>query len=386
MIPQETEKYIVKYLTNQATLSELDELALWLEKPTNEKIFLNYIKTNYAINYNMKKFDINRSKKELLDYINKENKQCQLQKRQQIFKYVVAAAIVLFISLTFIFNKDNTEISKPIIVNNNIKTGKDKAVLTLENGTDIPIENGQINIRENITSNGKELIYNTQKSNQTEIIYNYLTIPRGGQYFVKLSDGTRVWLNSESKLKYPISFIVGEVRQVELVYGEAYFDVSPSENHNGMSFKVNHDKQEVEVLGTEFNIKAYKDETNIYTTLVEGKVLVSNEMVKQNLLPNEQSNISRYNRDIAVNTVDVYKEIAWKEGVFSFRRKSLGEIMKVLSRWYDIDVVFAKENLENQRFNGTLGKNQSIVDILSAIKNTNIIGNYEINNRTVILK
>ena len=100
-----------------------------------------------------------------------------------------------------------------------------------------------------------------------------------------MSDGTQVWLNSESQLKYPVNFIKGQTRQVELVYGEAYFDVSPSVEHNGAKFKVFNQSQEVEVLGTEFNVKAYKDETNIYTTLVEGRVVIDNGALKQSLLP-----------------------------------------------------------------------------------------------------
>ena len=155
-----------------------------------------------------------------------------------------------------------------------ITTGSDKAVLTLEDGSNIELEKGKAFKTNVVNSNGEKLVYN--KTNQTKITYNYLTIPRGGQYFVKLSDGTEVWLNSESQLKFPVAFIKGQTREVTLVYGEAYFAVSPSTNHNGATFKVMNQGQEVEVLGTEFNIKAYKDEINIYTTLVEGKVTVSN--------------------------------------------------------------------------------------------------------------
>ena len=186
-------------------------------------------------------------------------------------------------------------------------------------------------------------------------------------------------------LKFPVDFIEGESRQVELVYGEAYFDVSPSSNHNGADFKVLNDNQEVQVLGTEFNIKAYKDEANIYTTLVEGKVAVDFNGEKQYLQPSQQSNLDINTKDLKVVMVDVYKEISWKDGVFSFRNKPLNDIMKVLSRWYDIKVVFNSQDLEFLTFNGSLDKKLSIAEILSIIASTNNIS-YEIKNKTILLK
>ena len=192
----------------------------------------------------------------------------------------VAASIVILISSVIFFNKEpnnfnnnDTQIAIPIIINN-IETGTDKAILTLANGSEIALIKGETYKGQNVSSDGKEIVYNG-KAVSKEITYNYLTTPSGGQFFVKLSDGTQVWLNSESRLKYPVTFLDGEIRQVELVYGEAYFDVSPSTAHKGLKFKVINQAQEVEVLGTEFNIKAYKDESNIFTTLIEGKVAVS---------------------------------------------------------------------------------------------------------------
>jgi ferric-dicitrate binding protein FerR (iron transport regulator) len=201
-----------------------------------------------------------------------------------------------------------------------------------------------------------------------------------------LSDGTKVWLNSETQLKYPVSFTDSESRQVELVYGEAYFEVSPSTEHKGADFKVFHDHQEVQVLGTEFNIKAYKDETNIYTTLVEGKVAVNYNGNNQILAPNQQSNLNTENNNITMAMVDVYRETSWTQGVFIFKKKPLKKIMEVLSRWYDMEVVFENKELENVIFSGTFNKKHSIEDILTAIKNTKFINNYEINNKTIVIK
>ncbi len=303
-----------------------------------------------------------------------------------ILKYAVAAAVVVLISISLLFNNNISNENTPAIVNNTIKVGTDKATLILEDGSVITLEKGKEYTAGNVKSNGEELVYNSKNSAKTEIASNYLTIPRGGQFFVQLSDGTKVWLNSESQLKYPVAFVDGETREVELLYGEAYFEVSPSTNHGGSKFKVHTQMQHVEVLGTEFNIKAYKDETNIYTTLVEGKVAISNARTRQILAPNQQSNLSVKNNDIAITTVDVYSETSWRKGLFVFKGMPLKEIMKVLSRWYDVDIVFADAKLGNVKFNGVLNKNQNLEEILTTIKNTDFINAYEIKNNKITLK
>lgn len=381
---------IVKYLSNQATFSELDELDKWVKNPENEKLFKSYIRTNYAIDYNMKKFDSEKIKMMLSKEIAKEKKVFRLKKIRQRLLYGAAATIIIGVLSVNFFFKDslfNTPIEKPLsIVNNRIEIGTDKATLTLEDGSVVVLKNGNTFHTQNATSNGKEIVYKTAQQKQTKTAYNYLTIPRGGQFFIKLSDGTQVWLNSESQLKFPVAFVDGEIRQVELVYGEAYFDVSPSTKHKGSKFKVFNKSQEVEVVGTEFNIKAYKDETNVYTTLVEGKVDVSIANTKQRLIPNQQLNLNLKTKASVINSVDVYDEIAWKQGVFSFKRKSLEDIMKVLSRWYDLDVKFTNPQLKKSGFNGIVGKDQKIEDILETIKSYGVIKEYEIKNKTVILK
>ena len=376
------EKIIVKYITNQASLNELEKLEEWIQNSKNEQLFISYLKANYAIDYNMKDFDVNHSKKQLLEYISKEKKVFKL--RNRIYKYVAAASILLIISLTVFFNKNKEEqFIEPIIVDNQIEIGSDKATLTLADGSTIILGKGQVYESVNVKSNGEEIIYN--KKPNKEITYNYLTIPRGGQFSIKLSDGTQVWLNSESQLKYPVNFILGETRMVELVYGEAYFDVSPSTENKGSKFKVFNQSQEIEVIGTEFNVKSYKDEANVYTTLAEGMVTISFKGKKKNLIPGQQSILSS-NNNLLVKTVDVYNEISWKEGVFSFEDKTLKDIMKVLSRWYDMEVIFKNKAIEDEEFIGILDKNQKIEEILISIKNSGIISDYEIENKKIVLE
>lgn len=301
-----------------------------------------------------------------------------------VFKITAAASVVLLVSLSVLFttNPNKTNIT---VAHKNIEIGSDKATLTLEDGSVIALEKGKAYAAGNVSSNGEKLVYNP-KNATTAIANNVLTIPRGGQFFIQLADSTKVWLNSESQLKYPVAFTDGTTRQIELVYGEAYFEVSPSTKHKGSRFKVKTQTQNVEVIGTEFNIKAYRDETSIYTTLVKGKVAISNATAKEFLEPSEQSKINFNSNTISISKVDVYNEISWRKGLFVFKGMPLAAIAKVLSRWYDADIVFADPALGNVKFNGVLNKNQKLEDILTTIKNINFINAYEIKDHKVILK
>lgn len=383
---KEIEKKIIKYLMNTANIDDLEVLTNWLEDEHHKKIFKNYVRINYAMDINTNEFDTKKAKTAYLRKI-KQHKKRKL--RIEIFKYAAAAAVVVFAFSYFSQNFDFkiSEDPAPIVVkNHSIKVGTDKATLTLEDGSQIALEKGKSIKTQNANSNGEEIIYEVAKQDKKEIRYNYLTIPRGGQFHIVLSDGTEVWLNSESKLKYPVNFIDGQSRIVELVYGEAYFDVSSSTEHDGSDFKVYHKKHEIKVLGTEFNLKAYKDEVNVYTTLAEGKVSVKHEGKSSVLLPGQQSDFNTLNHSLKVNMVDVYRETAWKNGLFSFRNMPLKDIMKVLSRWYDFDFIFENKALMDKKFIGTLDKLQSLEDILSAIKSTDAIESYEISNKILTLK
>ena len=380
-----------KLVLNQNSKKEVDEVVRYIqgikessELPSVEDV-LELLDEELILNEAV----ANRIEHSILKKV-QNNKRTTIKKKS-IWKYAVAAVFIGFITTSYIFRTNNI-LNTPQddaleIVNtvNTIVTGTDKATLTLEDGSLMVLEQGASFKTKNANSNGQEIVYKNVKSKASAIKYNYLTIPRGGQYFVQLSDGTQVYLNSESQLKYPVHFIEGQTRKVELVYGEAYFDVSPSTEHKGAKFKVINNAQEVEVLGTEFNINAYKDDPNIYTTLVEGKVVVANNDSKQSLVPNQQFKLNTETNNFSVTKVDVNEFISWKDGVFQFVNKPLKDIMKVLSRWYDVDIIFENKDLESLEFIGTLNKNQSIEEILSIMTSTSI-NNYEIKDKTIILK
>ena len=388
---------IVKYLNQSASSQEMDELTHWIKAPGHTEEFQSFVRTHYAIEHIMKDFDTEKEKTKLLINIRKAQREKKVR-RLWTRTTAVAASILVIVSLgLYVGQKGKAPISKaPIIVDNTIRPGSDKATLTLEDGSTVILEKGTNYQSANATSNGEEIVYGSNPAPKTKNdgpATNTLTVPRGGQFFLTLADGTKVWLNSESQLKYPVTFKHGEPRIIELVYGEGYFDVSPSSKHEGSQFQVHNKHQTVQVLGTEFNIKAYTGETHIYTTLVEGKVALSYDrntpaspIGKQNILPLQQSQYNIQDKTISLSKVNVSDVISWKEGIFSFDYTPLEDIMKVLERWYDMQVVFENDTLRKERFIGSINKKYTIEEVLSALMETNIIQTYEIHGNTITLK
>ena len=388
MQDKKIEIILIKYFTKSASTKEMIELTDWIGKQSDNFIFKDYIKTNYLIDINMFDFDTEEGKEKVLRKIKRDEKSIHKNKVKTLLKY--AAILIVTFGLGYIYLTEDFSIQNKQNITTNtevkIQPGSDKAILTLEDGKQVKLAKGETYTTEKVRSNGENLIYlDNKQASGKKIAYNYLTIPRGGQFYVELSDGTKVWLNSESKLKYPIAFEKGKPRRVELIYGEAFFDVSSSENHAGSSFKVLNQIQEIEVLGTEFNLKAYQGEDEIATTLVEGKVSINNGLRKEILKPNQQSLLNIKTEEIQIATVDVFDVISWKKGLFSFKEKPLIEIMNVLSRWYDVDVSFDNDQLKHINFSGVFNKKQNIDEILLIFQDTNT-ATFEIKNKTITVK
>lgn len=387
MVNKKIEELIVKFIIKSITEPELDILSTWLEHPENERQFIKYIQLNYALDYNLSRYDAEKTKRLLQARMDLIQTKQRKPRKLSFYKYAAAATIAILVATSVLFfrTKEVDETSGVVNSETQILPGSNKAVLTLEDGSNVILEKGNSFQTDKLKSEGENIVYNGPTDTDTNIAYNYLTIPRGGQFFVELCDGTRVWLNSESKLKYPVSFPKGQDRVVELVYGEAYFEVSPSIDHNGSRFSVIGRDQTIEVLGTKFNIKAYKDEDITYSTLVEGKVLVDSGIESKELRPGQQSKISN-DGTIDVAQVKVFDIISWKEEVFSFNGASLSEISKVLTRWYDVDIIFEDKKLEQTRFIGIFRKSQNLEQIFKIIENTHFINAYEIKGDSIIIK
>lgn len=265
--------------------------------------------------------------------------------------------------------------------------GGNKAYLTTSNGTVITLDdlkNGRLSIQTGTdVSKVKDgvLQYDQKTGKRVEdaaMAYNTITIPRGGQYQLILSDGTKVWLNSASSLKYPVAFS-GNERAVQLS-GEAYFEVA---KNRSKPFNVSLNGLKVQVLGTHFNITAYSDEKAIKTTLLEGSVKLIAENRNVVLRPGEQGILIANSESINVQEVDSDEAVAWKEGYFVFNNEDLHEIMKRISRWYDVDVVFPK-NFKRANFGGTVSRFKDVSQVLNSLELTGSV-HFKIEERRIIV-
>ncbi len=378
------EKLILKFLTDSITSQELDILKKWLEKSKNQEVFKSYIRDAYNTN---KLIEINPdiAFNNVLDAIAKKEK--PVKKLYPYWTRYAAAIIVIGFLLTGYVFKDKffTGSNLPKVEETVIAAGTTKATLILENGTTLALEKGKQHATAHFSTDGEELVYaNSIANKKSEIAYNYLEVPRGGQFSIKLSDGTKVWLNSESKLKYPESFISGQAREVTLMYGEAYFEVTPSTENNNDHFVVVSSDQEIEVLGTKFNVNTYTSNLT-KSTLVEGKIYLKANKVQHELMPGQQAVYNSNNKTIDIKAIDVYNEISWIHGVFSFKEKSFEDIMAVLSRWYDVDVKYLNNEVKQVKFTGTLSKNQSLENVLSVITRTTSM-TYKIQEHVILVE
>lgn len=305
-------------------------------------------------------------------------------------RWAAAAVLLMGISIAIIFldrQPKQYSASNKNIKSQVIKPGRNTAVLTLADGSSIQLDEARDGL---LLTTGKtaikklksgEIVYDAQNtSNGTanaSIAMNVISIPRGGQYQVVLSDGTKVWLNSVSSLKYPASFS-GKERVVELK-GEAYFEVA----HNAkMPFRVKTNGVDVEVLGTHFNIAAYEGESVIKTTLLEGSVRLSNKNTVVKLMPGEQGVASGNTTDINIKNVKVAEVVAWKNGSFVFRHANIQDIMKQISRWYDVEVEY-RGDVKDRYFGGTYSKYKDVTELLSGLELTGLI-HFKIEGRRII--
>lgn len=303
-------------------------------------------------------------------------------KRFPYARVAAAAAIVLMIGAGgYFLLSDRQPVREPVAqrYRNDVLPGGNKAVLTLADGSTVTLDDAgpgavaqQGGIQVIKTGDGN-LAYEGQTGDGV-VHYNTLTTPTGGKYRVALPDGTEVWLNAGSSLRYPTVFS-GNNRQVELS-GEAYFEVAQNASRPFM-VKVQ-DGTNVEVLGTHFNINAYKDEARSITTLLEGAVNVRKGESSNRLSPGQQAIAGNA---IAVSNANVEAAVAWKEGLFLFKDTDIETIMKQLSRWYDIEVVYEGGPVK-EYFNATIPRNVPVSKVFELLELTNLV-HFKIDGRKV---
>lgn len=267
-----------------------------------------------------------------------------------------------------------------------VKPGGNKATLTLGDGSVMELDtlrNGALAAQgatQIIKYNGAQLAYNSAPEGEVPrpFTYNTISTPRGGQYQVVLPDGTKVWLNASSSLRFPTAFVSNE-RKVEL-HGEAYFKVAQRANQ---PFFVQVDGMQVQVLGTEFNVMAYDNEQWVKTSLLKGAVKVSSGSNTTPVMkPGQQARLTGAGNLLVSNDPFIEDVAAWKEGMFVFNNEALDGIMRQLSRWYNVEVDFTSNGLKKKLFTGQIARNENLSEVLKMLELTDAV-HFRIENATV---
>jgi transmembrane sensor len=381
-------KLLNKYLKNKLTKSERAELDIWYDSFNDQEGILKSMDRGERLAYEQ------RMLLKINAMLFEENKIIQLRKRYNWLKISAAAAILIFFSSGLYFfladrQKQQLTISK---IRQDIAPGGNKAILTLADGQQIILndaKNGRL-VQQGTTIIDKtadgDIRYNdpeasTSRVHLTKVMtYNTMTTPRSGQYHLTLADGTDVWLNAASSIRYQTAF-KGSNREVEIT-GEAYFEVA----HNpAKPFKVISKGQTIEVLGTHFNINAYTDEPEIKTTLFKGSVKVIKKGDFAILKPGQQSRVTLNQTEQEIKVLDhadTEEAIAWHLGLFQFKDANIQTVMRQLSRWYDVDVGYEGE-IPDRKFTGKIFRNVSALKVSDILSYNNI--HFRIEGKKIIV-
>jgi len=357
-----------QFLNDSLSQKESDEWNTLLDGATTDSYLIELMDMNWDRIAEKDKIKLgdNRST-EIFEYILvQSHKRTSL--RRLWTSISVAAAILITISAGLFYFSYQKTTKKTVSYATDIVPGKNSATLTLANGEKIFLsddlkgvvakEAGLSIIK---TAKG-QIIYNVVDLSPKVNHMNTLSTTKGETYQVRLPDGTLVWLNAASSLSYSTSLSERGIRKVKLV-GEAYFEVAKDKVH---PFVVSTDKQEIEVLGTHFNVNAYPDEPLSKTVLVEGSVKISTNEMSKILKPNQQASLS--DKEIDIEIVDSKQAIAWKNGFFSFDNENLESVMRKISRWYNVDVQYDCPEAKNGVFFGDFSRFDSISLVLKTIE------------------
>ncbi len=386
-----------KYTNGNCTPEERTEFMTLVTGDTSIEELNRLIETDVAGNKQEKIMDApmaNQLFDKILENAKKQEYNTRPGSRIFTLRRMAAAASIIFllgVGIYFLLlnRKESTTTANIAGVQsrfrNDVAPGGNKAVLTLADGTSIVLDtaaNGMLTAQGStkiVKLENGELAYNTTNAVAGQVLYNTIATPRGGQYQLVLADGSKVWLNAASSLRFPASF-TGEERKVELT-GEAYFEVAKNAK---MPFRVTVAGMEVEVLGTQFNINSYHDEAAIKTTLIEGSVNIKKGDSRQLLAPGQQVKVDKTGLMKLIRNVDTEEEIAWKNGKFIFSGNDIQSVMRQLEKWYDIDVEY-KGDVTKEEFVGMISRSSNISQILQMLERTRTV-NFEINGRKVVVQ
>jgi len=378
-----------KYLTGSLTKEELKQFLEYLDEKNDHEIFreeMLALLREGKYSRPVEEDRLNAAVDGILDVIHREDPAGKVKTRSlrsvlfhSPWRWAAAASVVALATLGINRwyaapgRKAQTVAAVPETRPGNIRPGGNKAVLTLGNGTQVildSLEPGAVVAQGNtkvIKTGGGEISYQVPggRGNGKTVSYNTLTTPVGGQYQVTLPDGTKVWLNAASSVRYPTRF-EGATRKVELT-GEGYFEVAAT---SAMPFVVTHGTMQIQVLGTHFNVNAYEDNDKLKVTLVEGSVKVLDTATRDARLirPGEQALLDKDGHIALDRDADVEEVLAWKNGLFQFTGTGIREVMEQIARWYNVEVTYSGSI--TQQFYGKMPRSASISDVLRMLEMT----------------
>ena len=410
---------IEKFLEEQLPLEEEKELNEWLAEAEENRIFFQQITDKSILREKLKIYQSTNSDAIWQKTVQKIDggKLVNLYPEKKVYrisytKIAAAAAVILFISAGtwYYFGqpvqkqtaKTENNNNKALPVSNLIIPGSTKAILTLADGSTIDlngVQNGALakQGQTQVTKNDGRLIYNREPNvdgpQNSQSVYNTVTTPKGGEYHITLPDGSKVWLNAASSLRFPIAF-AGNERIVELT-GEAYFEVNPQDQKLTTTTQKNTktpfivkittpsgNLNEVEVLGTHFNVMAYAEENAVKTTLVEGKVKVTSGNSFQTIKPGEQAKLK--DGGITVKNVDASEVVSWTKGYIPVGGPDLDYTMRQIGRWYDVNIIYKGKKPETS-FEGKLSRTASIKGVIELLNANNIKAVLNEKDRTIVI-
>lgn len=377
-------KLLDRYMNQESSQEETFELFEYINDPRNEQQIKELIGDTLNSETGVDILPAHRLKAVLEQVLEHEAplaKELPGSTKKHWSRIAAAASVLLFLSFGsyFLLHKKQGIPKNTLKQRHDLAPGGYKATLTLSSGEQISLSDAKNGI---IAKENKEVIQkaadgaivyqsNSSATGSQPLVYNTITTPRGGQWPVVLSDGSRVILNAASALRYPVAFTKKE-RVVELT-GEAYFEVA----HDATKpFRVVSNGQTVEVLGTHFNINAYNDEPAIITTLLEGSVKVDKDNTIVTIKPGEEAVWANHGHQFKIDQADLDAAVAWKNGLFQFNHASIASILRQASRWYDVEISY-KENIPQLTFSGNLPRNVNASRLLEILSITGVHFNIE---------
>ncbi|MCE7060321.1 FecR family protein [Dyadobacter sp. CY343] len=383
-----------RYYSGLATDPETNELMHLIRMSENDETLAALIRNAWeSLHPDEKEFSEEESGKMLHSILQTAENQHEEEEEQEKVRPMrwlryAAASLLIIAGFSLYWLKNRPEKAPEVAVTGrqvtDIPPGGNRAMLSLSDGRQIPLDSaangllgshGAANFTK--TDDGKLRVAVSENLQETNNQSNRLSTPKGGQYQVTLHDGSKVWLNASSSIRFPTVF-ANNNRTVE-ISGEAYFEVTKDRKR---PFRVRFGTSEVEVLGTSFNIMAYKDESALKTTLVEGSVKLRNKKGSKKLTPGQQATISA-NGAIQTAAVDIDREIAWKNGLFYFKDSGIEEIMRQAARWYDIDVNY-EGKIPKRQFTGKVSRNVNISELLNMLRYAGV--NARVEQNKVVVK